>query len=85
MGLQLETLVDGFQDEIDHRGSTRKVSICGRNIDSDPTTETDIEFLPLPKRCETRVWDFLKNGAQNLIKSHTFSHTVTPIISATYR
>ncbi|MFX0198022.1 MAG: hypothetical protein ACFFCW_18030, partial [Candidatus Hodarchaeota archaeon] len=27
-------------NSIDHRGSTRKVSICGRNIDSDPTGET---------------------------------------------
>ena len=34
-----------ISDEIDHRGSTRKVSICGRNIDSDPTGESGIEFF----------------------------------------
>jgi len=32
MGLQLETLVDGFQDVIDHKGDKRKVLICGRNM-----------------------------------------------------
>jgi hypothetical protein len=47
-----------IQDVLDHRGGKREVSICGRNIDSDPTGEADIEFVPLPKRCETQVWDF---------------------------
>jgi hypothetical protein len=46
-----------IQDVFDHGGGKRKVSICGRNIDSDPTGETGIEFssgLPSPRQ---KVWD----------------------------
>jgi hypothetical protein len=43
-----------FQDETLHYEEGQKLSICGRNIDLDPTGETGIEFLPL----SPKVWDF---------------------------
>ena len=64
----IEQNSEGFStvsDEIDHRGSKREVSICGRNIDSDPTGETGIEFSrslpsPSPKGVRLRCENFLK-------------------------
>jgi hypothetical protein len=37
-------------DGLDHRGGKREVSICGRNIDSDPTGEIGIEFSLPPQK-----------------------------------
>jgi len=37
-------------DALDHWGGKREVSICGRNIDSDPTGEIGIEFSLPPQK-----------------------------------
>jgi hypothetical protein len=54
-----------IQDGIDHQGSKREVSICGRNIDSDPTGETGFEFSsglpsPTPKGVGLRCGTFFE-------------------------